>query len=88
MASTTDTATAATTVTRLTAPSGRLFSEGADVTYGDFRDDLLKNGFAVVKGAVPRDRALKYADDIYEWLEGLYVHESHPGSSPYSHHPY
>lgn len=83
MASTTDIATTATT--GLTAPSGRLFSEGIDVTYGDFRDELLKNGFAVVKGAVPRDRALKYADGIYEWLEGLYV--SHRGSSPYSHHP-
>ena len=53
MPSTTDTATTATT--RLTAPSGRLFSEGTDVAYGDFRDDLLKNGFAVVKGAVPRE---------------------------------
>lgn len=65
------TATETTTATHLTAPSGRLFSEGTNVHYGDFRDDLLKNGYAVVKGAVPRDRALHYADQIYEWLEGL-----------------
>jgi len=67
----TATATATATSTHLTAPSGRLFSQGPDVNYGDFRDDLLKNGYAVIKGAVPRERALKYADEIYDWLEGL-----------------
>lgn len=71
MASTNTETTTATT--RLTAGSGRLFSEGPNVTYGDFRDELLQNGYAVVKGAVPRERALGYADGIYEWLEGLYV---------------
>lgn len=60
-----------TTETVATAPSGRLFSHGTNVKYGDFRDDLLQNGFAIVKGAVPRERALNYADGIYEWLEGL-----------------
>lgn len=60
-----------TTTTTTTAPPGRIFSHGIDVHYGDFRDDLLHNGFAVVKNAVPRDRALKYADEIYDWLEGL-----------------
>ncbi|CAG8947391.1 unnamed protein product [Penicillium salamii] len=52
-----------------TPPSGRLFSHGIDAHYGDFRDDLLKNGYAVVKGAVARERALQYASDIYQWLE-------------------
>ncbi|KAJ5126374.1 hypothetical protein N7526_008551 [Penicillium atrosanguineum] len=66
-------ATITETTTRLTAPVGRLFSQGPDFKYGDFRDDLLQNGYAVVKGAVPRERALKYADDIYQWLEDLYV---------------
>lgn len=33
--------------------------------------DLLRDGFAVIKEAVPRDRALGYADDIYSWLEGF-----------------
>lgn len=67
MTTTTDTATS----TRLTAPSGKLFSEGMDKHYGDFRDDLLQNGYAVVKGAVAKERALQYADQIYDWLEGL-----------------
>jgi hypothetical protein len=61
------------TTAAIEAPRGRVFSHGTNVKYGDFRDDLLKNGFAVVKGAVPRDRALGYADAIHEWLEGLYV---------------
>lgn len=65
------TTTTTTTSTRLTAPSGRLFSQGTNVKYNDFRDDLLQNGYAVIKGAVPKDRALKYADEIYDWLEGL-----------------
>lgn len=53
------------------APSGRLFSKGTDVTYGDFRDDLLRDGYAVVKGAIPQDRALGYVDNMYKWLENL-----------------
>lgn len=65
------TTTTTTASTRLTAPSGRLFSQGTNVKYNDFRDDLLQNGYAVIKGAVPKDRALKYADQIYDWLEGL-----------------
>ena len=63
----------ATTTTPITSsqkgPSGRLFAEGLDKKYGDFRDDLVKNGYAVIKGAVPRDRALGYANSIYDWLE-------------------
>lgn len=51
--------------------SGRVFSHGTKIHYGDFRDDLLRDGYAVIKGAVPRDRALKYVDEIYEWLEEL-----------------
>jgi hypothetical protein len=68
MSATTTTASASTL---LKAPSGRLFSQGTDIKYGDFRDDILQNGYAVVKGAIAREQALKYADDIYSWLEGL-----------------
>lgn len=63
-----------TTVTETsTAPaqSLRMRVDGTDPKFGDFRDDLARDGYAVVKGAVPRDRALKYADDMYSWLEGL-----------------
>lgn len=49
----------------------RMRLDGKDPTFGDFRDDLARDGFAVVKGAVPKDLALKYADEMYSWLEGL-----------------
>lgn len=29
-------------------------------TYNDFRDDLVRDGFAVVKGAVSKERAYGY----------------------------
>ncbi|KAJ5122208.1 hypothetical protein N7448_003340 [Penicillium atrosanguineum] len=45
--------------------------DGLDPKWGDFRDDLARDGFAVVKGAVPRERAFKYADDMYSYLEGF-----------------
>ncbi|KAI9925828.1 hypothetical protein MW887_005634 [Aspergillus wentii] len=50
---------------------GRLRLDGTDNTFGDFRDDLARDGFAVVKGAIPRERALKYAGDMHSWLEGF-----------------
>lgn len=45
--------------------------DGTDGAYGDWRDDLIRDGFAVIKGAVPRERADKYADAMYSWLESL-----------------
>lgn len=45
--------------------------DGNDPVFGDFRDDLARDGYAVVKGAIPKERALKYADEMYSWLEGL-----------------
>ena len=51
---------------------GRLFSKGTEaLKYGDFRDDLVRDGFAVVKGAIPRDRAESYGEAMYKWLEEL-----------------
>lgn len=41
--------------------------------YGDFRDDLVRDGFAVVKGAIPPARANDYADKMYTYLEELSV---------------
>lgn len=52
-------------------PSTALKLDGTDVIYGDWRDDLIRDGFAVVKGAVPRERADKYADAMFAWLESL-----------------
>jgi hypothetical protein len=45
--------------------------DGTDAKYGDWRDDLARDGYAVIKGAIPRERADKYADKMYSWLEGL-----------------
>ncbi|GAA6000586.1 hypothetical protein JCM10207_004563 [Rhodosporidiobolus poonsookiae] len=39
--------------------------------YGDFRDDLKRDGYAIVKGAIPRERALKYRSDAFSWLESF-----------------
>jgi hypothetical protein len=33
--------------------------------------DLLRDGYVVIKGAVPRERALQYSDEIQEWLESF-----------------
>lgn len=58
---------------RLTATSQRLKVDGTDPQFGDWRDDLIRDGVAVIKGAVPRERADKYANAMYSWLEGLLV---------------
>lgn len=49
----------------------RMKIDGTDPKYGDWRDDLARDGYAVIKGAVPKEQALKYADKMYSWLEGL-----------------
>jgi hypothetical protein len=51
-------------------PSGpnKLFSK-SDAKHGDFRDDLLRDGFCVVKGAIPRERADQYAEEMYKYVE-------------------
>lgn len=42
-----------------------------NTTYGDFRDDLVRDGFCVVKNVIPQERAHGYADEIHQWLEDL-----------------
>ena len=53
--------------------AGKLFLRGAkeESSFGDFRDDLQRDGFAVVKGALPREKADLYADQMFQWLEDL-----------------
>jgi hypothetical protein len=61
-----------TVITEAVAPQNvPMRLDGQDPKFGDFRDDLARDGFAVVKGAIPKERALKYADEMYSWLEGL-----------------
>lgn len=53
-------------------PAGphKLFSD-KNVTHGDFRDDLVRDGYVVVKGAIPRERADKYGEEMMSYLENL-----------------
>jgi hypothetical protein len=41
------------------------------VKYGDFRDDLARDGFCVVKNVIDKEKALAYASEIHDWLEGF-----------------
>lgn len=45
--------------------------DGQPTNYGDFRDALNRDGYAVIKGAIPLDRANGYADAFYSYMEGL-----------------
>ena len=53
-------------------PAGpnKLFAK-PDAVYGDWRDGLVRDGYAVVKGAIPRDRADQYGEEIMSYLETL-----------------
>lgn len=57
----------------LKARGSRMLMDGTDPKFGDWRDDLLRDGYAVIKGAIPEDRALQYADKMYSLIESLQV---------------
>jgi hypothetical protein len=42
-----------------------------DQHHGDWRDDLFRDGFAVVKGVISQERSQKYVDDMLAWLENF-----------------
>jgi hypothetical protein len=64
--------TTTTTNITLSAPAGqRMALDGKPTNFGDFRDALNTDGYAVIKGAIPRDRADAYSDKFYSYLEGL-----------------
>ncbi|KXJ86473.1 hypothetical protein Micbo1qcDRAFT_126324 [Microdochium bolleyi] len=50
---------------------GRLKVDGTDPVFNDWRDDLVRDGYAVIKGAIPRDRALGYADKMLALAESF-----------------
>lgn len=37
--------------------------------FGDWRDDLARDGFVVLKGAVPKEKALGYRQSFFDWIE-------------------
>lgn len=63
--------TSAPVLTLKPLQTGKLELNGKPTNFGDWRDDLNRDGFAVVKGAIPRDRALAYSDKFYSYIEGL-----------------
>lgn len=65
------TTTKTTPVTLKVVEDGRMRVDGTDAKFGDWRDDLVRDGYAVIKGAISKERAEKYADRMYSWLEGL-----------------
>lgn len=42
-------------------------------TFGDFRDDFFRDGFAIIKGAVPQERAAEYKSAALDWLESFNI---------------
>ncbi|KAJ5578609.1 uncharacterized protein N7459_007573 [Penicillium hispanicum] len=63
-----------TTTTTVTAPI-KIAQEPAnalvDAPVGDWRAELRENGFAVIKGAIPRERALDYQRKARQWLKSF-----------------
>lgn len=37
--------------------------------YDDWRQDLMDNGYAVVKGAIPREKAIQYQQDMFAYMK-------------------
>jgi hypothetical protein len=65
------TATKAASMTLKGVESKRMKMDGTNPMFHDWRDDLARDGYAVVKGAIPPAKALHYADRMFSWLEGL-----------------
>jgi len=42
-----------------------------EATYDDWRADLIRDGYAVIKGAIPKERAELYVDQVHEFLESV-----------------
>ncbi|KAJ5727512.1 hypothetical protein N7493_005332 [Penicillium malachiteum] len=49
--------------------------------YGDFRDELHANGYAVIKGAIPRERAIQYQQSAFDWDPSTWKAENLPVQS-------
>lgn len=59
------------TITTSEQPTLRLRLDGSDGYFGDWQDDLIRDGYAVIRGAIPRERADHYVNEMHEWLESL-----------------
>ncbi|CAI7673445.1 unnamed protein product [Penicillium pancosmium] len=53
-------------------PSITVFKDtGRSEQYHDFRDELQQKGYAIIKNAIPRDRALQYKQKAFDWLNSF-----------------
>lgn len=41
------------------------------VSFGDWRDQLVKDGYVVLKGVISQDKAKSYLDSMFDWLESF-----------------
>lgn len=39
--------------------------------HGDWRDDFFRDGYVVIKGVIPKERAQQYQGDALTWLESF-----------------
>lgn len=39
--------------------------------YGDWRDDFFRDGYVIIKGVLPKDRARQYQHEALTWLESF-----------------
>ncbi|KAE8380187.1 MFS transporter [Aspergillus bertholletiae] len=54
-------------------PSKTRQSTKQEVHYGDFRDEFFKNGYAVIKGVLSKERAREYQSEALTWLESFNI---------------
>ena len=71
MSAITETAVAQATPSSITVATQAMKIDGTDPTYGDWRDDLIRDGYAVIKGAIPQERVEQYASQMYNLVESL-----------------
>ncbi|KAF2092033.1 phytanoyl-CoA dioxygenase [Saccharata proteae CBS 121410] len=60
-----------TSVTETTTTSGAPVVLNTTATYGDWRDDFARDGYAVIKGAIPIERAKGYQQRAFNWLKSF-----------------
>jgi hypothetical protein len=75
--------TTTTTQTTLQGPQLGMALDGRPTNYNDFRDQLNRDGYAVIKGAIPRDRADRYAHKFLSYIEDLYAPFYLPSQTQY-----
>ncbi|KAK7705479.1 hypothetical protein SLS57_010013 [Botryosphaeria dothidea] len=58
----------ASTTTQTTVDNETKVLKNIQASHGDWRDDLLRDGYAVIKNAIPAARAASYRARAHDWL--------------------